>query len=100
MNPPNVDLGFYHPAKSLSERTAFGFVKMLRFVADTFFAKRYWNLPQDATLRDVVVVVRADEAHHRDVNHGFANEIAGLPPRPVAGCWPHAAIAPRWDQAA
>ena len=29
----------------------------------------YWQLPADATLRDVVVVVRADEAHHRDVNH-------------------------------
>ena len=42
-------------------------------------AKRYWNLPENATLRDVVLVVRADEAHHRDVNHGFANELAGLP---------------------
>ena len=41
-------------------------------------AKRYWNLPDHATLRDVVLVVRADEAHHRDVNHGFANELAGL----------------------
>ncbi|CAN1143982.1 Ubiquinol oxidase 1a, mitochondrial [Linum perenne] len=29
----------------------------------------YWRLPADATLRDVVEVVRADEAHHRDVNH-------------------------------
>lgn len=29
----------------------------------------YWKLPKDATLRDVVLVVRADEAHHRDVNH-------------------------------
>ncbi len=42
-------------------------------------ARRYWNLPEDATLRDVVLVVRADEAHHRDVNHGFANELGGLP---------------------
>ena len=41
-------------------------------------AKRYWNLPEHAMLRDVVLVVRADEAHHRDVNHGFANELAGL----------------------
>jgi ubiquinol oxidase len=41
-------------------------------------AKRYWNLPDDATLRDVVLVVRADEAHHRDVNHGFANELGGF----------------------
>jgi ubiquinol oxidase len=42
-------------------------------------AKRYWQLPDSATLRDVVLVVRADEAHHRDVNHGFADELAGLP---------------------
>ena len=42
-------------------------------------AKRYWGLPEDSTLRDVVLVVRADEAHHRDVNHGFANELGGLP---------------------
>src|SRR3546814_1202686 len=38
-------------------------------------AKDYWGLPADATLRDVVLVVRADEAHHSDVNHGFANEL-------------------------
>jgi len=42
-------------------------------------ARHYWKLPDDATLRDVVLVVRADEAHHRDVNHGFANELAGKP---------------------
>lgn len=29
----------------------------------------YWRLPNDATLKDVVIVIRADEAHHRDVNH-------------------------------
>ncbi|CAN6461304.1 unnamed protein product [Victoria cruziana] len=34
----------------------------------------YWQLPQDSTLRDVVLAVRADEAHHRDVNH-FASDI-------------------------
>jgi ubiquinol oxidase len=34
----------------------------------------YWNLPVDATLRDVVIAVRADEATHRDINHNFANE--------------------------
>jgi len=40
-------------------------------------AKRYWKLPDNATLRDVVLVVRADEAHHRDVNHAFASELGG-----------------------
>ncbi|XP_078445935.1 ubiquinol oxidase 2, mitochondrial-like [Wolffia australiana] len=34
----------------------------------------YWRLPANATLRDVVLSVRADEAHHRDVNH-FASDI-------------------------
>ncbi|XP_020576368.1 ubiquinol oxidase 2, mitochondrial-like [Phalaenopsis equestris] len=37
-------------------------------------AKDYWRLPPDATLRDVIMVVRADEAHHRDVNH-FASDV-------------------------
>jgi len=39
-------------------------------------AIKYWNLPQDAMLRDVVLVVRADEVNHRDVNHGFANDLS------------------------
>jgi len=38
-------------------------------------AIRYWSLAPDATLRDVVIAVRADEAGHRDVNHGFADEL-------------------------
>ena len=35
----------------------------------------YWNLGSDASLRDVVVAVRADEAGHRDKNHYFADKI-------------------------
>lgn len=31
-------------------------------------AKQYWKLADDAMLRDVVLVVRADEAHHRDTS--------------------------------
>ncbi|KAJ9141462.1 hypothetical protein P3X46_031999 [Hevea brasiliensis] len=34
----------------------------------------YWRLPKDATLEDAITVIRADEAHHRDVNH-FASDI-------------------------
>lgn len=63
-------------------------------------ARRYWGLPADATLRDVVLVVRADEAHHRDVNHGFANELAGMPAGAVAPCPPHDALEPNWKKAA
>jgi ubiquinol oxidase len=35
----------------------------------------YWQLPQDARLRDVIIAVRADEAEHRDVNHWFVAEL-------------------------
>ncbi|WP_206018374.1 alternative oxidase [Roseovarius nitratireducens] len=35
----------------------------------------YWGLPEEARLREVVIRVRADEAHHRDTNHGYANRI-------------------------
>ena len=35
----------------------------------------YWKLGPDARLREVIVAVRADEAHHRDVNHQFADEL-------------------------
>lgn len=38
-------------------------------------AKDYWSLPDTARLREVVLVIRDDEARHRDTNHGFANAI-------------------------
>jgi ubiquinol oxidase len=134
--------------KDLSDRFAYAFTKLLRFFADTFFARRYghravvletvaavpgmvggalqhlralrrmesdggwirtlleeavysyteylaaiddgtianvaapriaidyWKLAPDARLRDVVLAIRADEGHHRDVNHGFADALA------------------------
>jgi ubiquinol oxidase len=34
----------------------------------------YWKLEPSATLRDVVIAVRNDEAHHRDTNHQFASD--------------------------
>jgi ubiquinol oxidase len=36
----------------------------------------YWKLASDSRLRDVIIVVREDESHHRDVNHEFADELA------------------------
>jgi ubiquinol oxidase len=39
-------------------------------------AKNYWGLSKDATLRDVVLVTRADEVLHRDVNHTLADNLA------------------------
>jgi ubiquinol oxidase len=35
----------------------------------------YYNLAEDATLRDVVIAVRADEQGHADVNHDMANQL-------------------------
>ncbi len=46
-------------------------------VAAPQIAIDYWKLDADARLRDVVIKVRLDEAKHRDVNHGFADELAG-----------------------
>lgn len=42
-------------------------------VAAPKIAIEYWKLAPDARLRDVIIVIRADEAHHRDVNHRFAD---------------------------
>lgn len=43
----------------------------------------YWRLPKDARFRDVILALRADEAHHRDVNHYAA---VRLPSFPVGQC--------------
>jgi len=45
-------------------------------VAAPELAIDYWKLDANATLRDVIIAVRADEAKHRDVNHAFADAMA------------------------
>jgi len=42
-------------------------------------AIQYWNMPEDARLRDVILVVRADEADHRLVNHHIGDLIRDAP---------------------
>uniref|UniRef100_A0A7S0BES9 Alternative oxidase n=1 Tax=Rhodosorus marinus TaxID=101924 RepID=A0A7S0BES9_9RHOD len=37
-------------------------------------AKEYYHLPDNATIRDVVLHVRADECMHRDFNHMLSNK--------------------------
>lgn len=37
-------------------------------------ARKYYHLGDKATMRDVILHVRADEAMHRDVNHHFGNK--------------------------
>jgi ubiquinol oxidase len=88
-------VGFFSLAYVFNKRTAHRFVGLMeeeavksyteylgaidsgkvKNVAAPDIAKAYWKLPKDATLRDVVIAVRNDEAEHRDVNHGFANEL-------------------------
>lgn len=41
----------------------------------------YWDLPEDAWLRDVVLAVRDDEVGHRDRNHEFADQLAADSPQ-------------------
>jgi ubiquinol oxidase len=36
----------------------------------------YWKMAPNATLRDLVIAVRADEMKHRNVNHDFADRLA------------------------
>lgn len=50
------------------------------------------TIQKDATLRDIVLIVRDDEAHRRDVNHGYTKKLVGEPvnPAPVAANPKHA----------
>lgn len=45
-------------------------------------AVNYYKLNSNATVRDVIKCIRADEAHHRDVNHTFAGLDPNSDPRP------------------
>ena len=42
-------------------------------------SKKYWQLPEDAMFRDVLMAIRADEAIHRDVNGTLADLPANAP---------------------
>lgn len=73
----------------LEEEAVYSYTEYLAGVDDGTYANvpapkvalDYWKLPTDARLRDVILVVRADEADHRDLNHRFADELS-------AGCRP------------
>jgi ubiquinol oxidase len=68
----------------LEEEAVYSYTDYLAGVDDGTYANvpapgiaiDYWKLAPDARLRDVIIAVRADEAHHRDVNHEFADELA------------------------
>lgn len=68
----------------LEEEAVYSYTEYLAGVDDGTYADvaapavaiDYWKLAPNARLRDVIVAVRTDEAHHRDVNHGFADALA------------------------
>ncbi len=68
----------------LEEEAVYSYTEYLAGVDDGTYANvpapqiaiDYWKLAGDARLREVIIAVRADEAHHRDVNHRFADELA------------------------
>jgi len=47
-------------------------------------ARMYYHLPEGATMRDIITNIRADEAHHRELNHCLAwmgpKEVNPFPP--------------------
>lgn len=43
----------------------------------------YWGLPEGATMRDMTVVIREDEADHARVNHTMANTLVKLRKRDI-----------------
>ena len=50
-----------------------GRLPMWKMLPAPEIAVTYWQLPQgQAMMRDVILAIRADEAHHRDVNHTLA----------------------------
>ncbi len=58
MNAPFIDLSVHHRPKGLSDRVAYGFTKVLRWTADTFFAERYGHR---AVVLETVGMIRARE---------------------------------------
>jgi ubiquinol oxidase len=54
-------------------------------ISAPLIAREYYRLPSDATLRDVVLHVRADEVMHLAFNHGLSSQIQnGLVDHPPA----------------
>jgi len=50
---------------------------MVENISAPRIAKDYWKLSDTATLRDVVIVVRADEQGHMEMNHTLADALGG-----------------------
>eukprot|EP01089_Gocevia_fonbrunei_P018655 TRINITY_DN6369_c0_g1_i2.p1 TRINITY_DN6369_c0_g1~~TRINITY_DN6369_c0_g1_i2.p1 ORF type:complete len:149 (+),score=39.68 TRINITY_DN6369_c0_g1_i2:508-954(+) len=74
----------------LEEEATITYTKMLKQLDDGHLeewqnlqapeiARDYWKLDEKSTMRDVIAMIRADEAHHRDVNHKLASLEPNMP---------------------
>ena len=82
----NNEVGFMHAIASFKDGNKEAVMSYSEYLAEIDNGKilnrpapqiaiDYWNLGLDASLRDVVIAVRAEEAGHRDKNHEFADQI-------------------------
>ena len=62
-----------------------GFLEEWKTAKAPDIAVRYWKMAENATIRDVILVVRADEDHHREVSTHLAHCIATFQLLPCAG---------------
>jgi len=58
---------------SILEDIDTGRLPMFKKLPAPQLAVEYWQLPEDADMREVMLAIRADEAHHRLVNHTLAS---------------------------
>ncbi|XP_003385247.1 PREDICTED: alternative oxidase, mitochondrial-like [Amphimedon queenslandica] len=50
-----------------------GDLKVWAKTAAPSISQKYWQLPEGAMMRDVILAIRADEAHHCEVNHTLSS---------------------------
>ena len=55
----------------------FLYIRKIENVKAPRIAIEYYNLPDDARLVDLVKCVKADEEHHSEINHKYADEEIG-----------------------
>ncbi|KAL7272436.1 inducible alternative oxidase 2 [Rhizina undulata] len=65
-------------------------------------AVQYWKMKEGATMRDLLMYVRADEAKHREVNHTLANMEQDEDPNPFKAKYeegkPHPSKGHEWSK--
>ncbi|RUS27726.1 alternative oxidase-domain-containing protein [Jimgerdemannia flammicorona] len=73
---PRIAKGTFHPSSSSFHPHCYPIHRHANIPSCLPIAPEYYNLHPDATVRDVVLAVRSDEALHRDSNHHMSDRIA------------------------